>query len=422
MSLIKTTRLSSGIGVITEEMPDVESCSIGIWVKTGSRNENIKVNGISHFIEHLLFKGTKKRSALDISRTIESVGGVLNAFTGREYTCFYAKVLNNDLQLAVDLLSDMFLHSKFDSKEMEKEKMVVLQEIKMVEDTPDDLVHDLFAERFWADDPLGRPILGTAASLKGMSRNDILDYYGEHYMRSSSVLITAAGGLKHGKVLKTISAAFSRLKKTAAFTIPPAPPAVPGAKLYMKDSEQTHLCIGVPVAAQSHPDRYKLYLLNTILGGGMSSRLFQEIREKRGLAYSVYSYLSLCMDAGSFITYAGTSAESFKKVIEIILKEYDKAGKDITASELKNAKEQLKGGMLLGLETSDSRMSKLARDEMNFGRCIPVKEIVGGIDSVTLAETRRSARDYLAPEKITLVSIGKMKEGQLPGFLRKNLS
>lgn len=418
MSRIRKTILKSGVTVLTEEMPEVESSTIGIWVNTGSRRESREVNGISHFIEHLLFKGTERRTALDISREIESVGGILNAFTSREYTCFFAKVLNKDLPLATDLLSDIFMNSKFDAAEMEKEKLVVLQEIKMVEDTPDDLIHDLFAERFWADHPLGWSILGSAKTIKEMKREHITAYFKEQY-RTGNFFITAAGGLKHDKVAKMLDPIFAGLKKGAGKKALKKPASKPGVKLIKKNLEQVHLCLGVPVPPQPHPDRYKVYLLNTILGGGMSSRLFQEIREKRGLAYSVYTYLNLCMDAGSLIAYAGTSSSTFGEVLELMLKEYSKVSKDVTKEELKNAKEQLKGGMLLGLETSENRMTKLARDEIFFGKVMPVKDIVKGIDSVTEKEIKAAAKKFLSPERLTLVAIGNVKGSALPGSLKR---
>jgi predicted Zn-dependent peptidase len=419
MARIQKTALGSGVSVITEEMPDVESSTIGIWVNTGSRNETSSLSGVSHFIEHLLFKGTEKRTALDISKEIESVGGVLNAFTSREYTCFYAKVLNKDLPLAIDLLSDIFMNSKFDKKEIEREKLVVLQEIKMVEDTPDDLIHDLFAERFWKGHPLGWSTLGSAPTIKSMTRDDIIGYLGEHY-HTGNVFITAAGGLSHDKVKRLLNRTFGRLKKTGTRMKVASPVHFPGTKLHKKKLEQVHLCLGLPTRSQSDPERYKVYLLNTILGSGMSSRLFQEIREKRGLAYSVFSYLNLCMDTGSLVTYAGTSTESFTEVVSLILKEYVKIRKGVSAEELRNAKEQLKGGMLLGLEASDSRMSKLARDEIYFGRVVPVKEIIREIDRVTTRGLKSAARRIFDPAKLTLVAIGDVGTKGLPAILKKN--
>lgn len=417
MSRIRKTTLKSGIKVITEEMPDSESSSIGVWVRTGSRNETRRISGISHFIEHMLFKGTKKRTALDISREIESVGGVLNAFTSREYTAFYAKVLNKDLPKAIDLLSDIFLNSLFDQKEIEREKMVVLQEIKLVEDTPDDIIHDIFAERFWKGNPLGWPILGSKKTVGSFRRRDVLGYFGDHY-RPGASFITVAGGASHKKIVELLAPSFGNAGggKISARVKPPA--ASHGAHLIRKDLEQVHFCIGVPTPPQSHPDRYKVYLLNTILGGGMSSRLFQEIREKRGLAYSVYSYLNLCKDAGSLVVYAGTSRESFSEAASLVLEEFAKLRKGVGAGELKNAKSQLEGSMLLGLEASDNRMSKLARDEIYFGEVVPVKDIIRGIERVTVKEMTALALRVLDPGKVALTAIGKVSQKDLPTVLK----
>jgi predicted Zn-dependent peptidase len=421
MSKIQKTSLydSNGVNCITEEMPDVESSSIGIWITTGSRHEAGRVSGISHFIEHLLFKGTSRRTSLQISREIESVGGVLNAFTSREYTCLYAKVLNKDIEIAVDLLSDIFMNSRFDPSEIEKERLVVLQEIKMVEDTPDDLIHDMFAEGFWKGSALGRPTLGTARSVQAIDRAVIMDYFKGNYC-SNRVFITAAGGLRHNTVLRLLRKRFKGFRRVCAKrgNVLPRPHA--GLRLVPKDLEQVHLCLGVPAPPQPNPERFKVYLLNTILGGGMSSRLFQEIREKRGLAYSVYSYLNLWKDAGSLVVYAGTSADAFQKVTGLTLKEMSSiASKGVGAKELKCAKEQLKGGMLLGLETSDSRMTKLARDEIYFGRDIPVREIVKGIDSVTLNDVKQMAGAMFKPSGIMLAAMGKVSQDALPGQLRQ---
>jgi len=414
MSIVRKSTLRCGIKVITEEVPDVESSTIGIWVRTGARNEDPRVNGVSHFIEHLLFKGTPSRTALDISREIESVGGVLNAFTGRETTCFYAKVLIKDLPRAVDLLSDMVLHSNFDPVEVNKEREVILHEIKMVDDTPDDLIHDLFAERFWQGHAMGRPVLGTRETIKGLGHDDIIDYYKDRYT-SANIFICAAGGLKHDRVVSLLEAAFSGMARTRGRAALERPSPVKGAELVTKKTlAQVHLCLGVPVPGQSDPDRFKVYLMNTMLGGGMSSRLFQEIREKRGLAYSVFSYLSLCSDAGSLTVYAGTSRESFAEVVRLVFREFARMRRGVDEVELGHAREQLKGGMLLGLETSDNRMTKLARDEIYFGRPITVKSIVREIDRVTAADIQTLAKGVLQSRRSTLVALGRVSPEGLP--------
>ncbi|MBI5328405.1 MAG: insulinase family protein [Deltaproteobacteria bacterium] len=415
MSKIYKTQLKNGLKIITEEMPDIQSASIGIWVNIGSKHESTVKNGISHFIEHLLFKGTEKRTALDIAREIESVGGMLNAFTGRENTCFYAKVLSKDIPLAVDLLSDIFMNSKFDKKELEKERLVVLQEIKMVEDTPDDLIHDIFAMTLWKGHPLGMPVLGTLQTINSIKRDDIVSYFKQSYL-PHAVIITAAGNIEHKRLLKLLKP----FEKMLDYDLKPpikylkSPISHSGTALEQRNLEQVHLCLGVPSPNQAHSDRYKVYLLNTLLGGGMSSRLFQEIREKRGLAYSVYSYLNLCSDVGSLVVYAGTAPDTFCKVVELILKELNVfIKKEVPKAELQSAKEQLKGGMLLGLETSESRMTKLARDEIYFKRTVTVKEIVNGIDKVTAKDIMKLANEVFNPEKITIAAIGKVKEKDL---------
>ncbi len=419
MSRIRQTILKNGIKVVTEELPDVESSSIGVWVATGSRKETRRVNGITHFIEHLLFKGTKRRTALDIAKEIESVGGVLNAFTSREYTCFYAKVINKDLPRAVDLLSDIFMNSLFDPAEIDKERMVVLQEIKMIQDTPDDLIHDIFAESFWKDHPLGRPVVGDMQTVASLKRRDILTYFRRNY-RSNTVFVTAAGGLGHRRLVRLLDATFGTITPGISSDNTKSPVPASGVRLIHRDLEQVHLCIGVPVPPQPSKERYALYLLHTVLGGGMSSRLFQEVREKRGLAYSIYTYLSLCKDAGSLVAYAGTSEGDFTKVVDVILKEFDRLPETLTREELENAKEQMKGGMLLGLETSDSRMTKLARDVLYFGRIIPIKEIVKSIDGVKLDEVRKLAAEIFDPGRVALTAIGRVRKKGLPKEL-KNL-
>ncbi len=421
MPRIERSLLNSGIKVLSYEMPDVESSTVGVWVKTGSRTEPARLKGISHFIEHLLFKGTKKRNALDIAKEIDSVGGVLNAFTSREYTCFYSKVLNKDLPRAINLLSDILVNSVFDSGEVEMERQVVLQEISMVNDTPDDLIHDLFSERLWKGQQVGAPVLGTEKTISSISRDDVLGYYGEHY-HSGSVFIAAAGGVKHKKIAALFNKALGGIKVRTIDGGLQVPSPKSGVKVVKRKLEQSHMCLGVPVGGQSHPDRYKLYVLNAILGGGMSSRLFQEIREKRGLAYSVFSYLNLMLDAGALVVYAGTSNEDFPKAASLIMKEFSSLrNKGVGRRELRDAKEQLKGNMLLSLETSDSRMMKLARDEMYFGKPVSIREVVRGIDAVKPRDIRAVADEFLRPSRVTMVTIGGATADGLPASLKRRL-
>ena len=416
MSYIRKALLKSGIKVLSEEMPDCESATVGVWVKNGSRDERPHECGISHFIEHLLFKGTRKRKAFDIARDIESVGGVLNAFTSREYTCFYAKVLNKDIPLAIDILSDIFLNSVFDAAELEKERMVVMQEIKMVDDTPDELIHDLFASRLWKGHPLGSPVLGNEKTVGTFTRDDVVNYFGRHY-HPGNVFITIAGGIKGRSVVKLLEKAMEGAKGEKFARAFSRPEPINGVSLVKRDLEQIHFCLGVPTPGQAGKDRYRLYLLNTILGGGMSSRLFQEIREKRGLAYTVYSYLNLMMDVGCLVVYAGTSRKDFKTVVNLAIKECGRLSEDIPKDELKAAKEQLKGGMLLSLEASDARMTRLARDEIYFGRVVPLKEIISDIDRVRACEVVEIAQGVLKAKNFTMVAMGMVSEKDLPSRL-----
>ncbi|MCK4846960.1 MAG: insulinase family protein, partial [Deltaproteobacteria bacterium] len=358
---------------------------------------------------------------------IESVGGVLNAFTGKEYTCFYAKVLNKDIPLAVDVLTDMFLNSAFKASEIEREKLVVCQEIKMVDDTPDDVVHDLFMKGMWgAKGELGTPILGTSKTVSAFTSDAISGYMGRRY-QGSNVLITAAGGIKHDKILKLFDKAMKSVAKGDTLSEKPTQRRKPSVmqesfssvNLIKRDLEQVHMCLGVPAVEQADKDRYKLYLLNTILGSGMSSRLFQEVREKRGLAYSVYSYLNLMRGAGALTVYAGTVKKDFKRVIALVTKELRRMGKDITPKTLKCAKDQLKGGILLGLETSDSRMNKLARDEIYFGKSLSIKEIVSNIDAVTPVQIKNMAKRLFVPSRMTLAAVGRVTKRDLPEWLKR---
>ncbi len=413
MSHIETSTLKNGIKLVTEEMPDIGSVTIGVWVQVGSRNESMYENGISHFIEHLLFKGTERRTALDIAREIESVGGVLNAFTGKEYTCYYARVLAKDTPLSVDLLSDIFINSTFDKNEMEKEREVILQEIKMVEDTPDDIIHDIFSKTIWKDHPLGRPVLGDYATVSSIKREDILSYFGRYYS-PQTILITAAGKLRHGELLRLLDRSFGTIKsRFGSYNLDPPNP-FPRICLEKRNLEQVHLCIGVPALPQVHHDRYRLYLLNSMLGGGMSSRLFQEIREKRGLAYSIYSYLNLRRDVGTLVVYAGTSEGSFSTVVSLILKEFNKIADGIDKSELSMAKEQLMGNIILNMESSENRMTKLARDMIYYGRVIPLDETVSHIKAVKTKEIKRLAETTLDTSATSLAAVGRVKKKGLP--------
>jgi len=415
----KKTVLQDGIKVITEEIPYLNSVSIGVWVITGSRDEQPLENGISHFIEHLLFKGTEKRSAYQIAKEIDSVGGSLNAFTGREYTCFYAKVIDKNLPLAIDLLSDIFLHPLFDPKDVEKERMVILQEIKMVEDTPDDYVHDLFNRVCWGDHPLGYPILGSAERVQSFSRDQIHRYFKENY-QPNRIVVCAAGSLNHQEVVDRIGETFGRIPRAEGSRKRVTPQPNSTTNISKRDLEQVHFCLGTRGLQYNHSLRFASYILNTVLGGGMSSRLFQEIRENRGLAYSVYSYLPTYADAGLMVVYAGTGEDTFQEVINLTLKEFKSLKSEpFRNGELETTKEQLKGNLLLGLESSDNMMTRLAKNEIYFESYLPVDQVLKGIDRVKEEEIRHLASELFDERFFCLTVLGSLNGKDLEQDLLK---
>ncbi|MBT0665788.1 insulinase family protein [Geobacter pelophilus] len=405
--MVNKSILDNGIRVVTEKIPSVHSVSIGIWVTSGSRHESVEKNGVTHFIEHLMFKGTPTRSALDIAREIDAVGGVLNAFTGREYVCYYAKVLSTHLTMAVNLLADIFLNSKFDSEEIEKERKVILQEINMLEDTPDDFIHDLYCQNFWKEHPLGRPIVGTEESVESLTRDFLLDHKSDTYC-ADNIIIAAAGNVDHEDLIRLVSVLFKNLVpgKPVAETLHPLHGN--GVLHFEKELEQLHLCLGTKALPQNHARRYESYILNAVLGGSMSSRLFQEVREKQGLAYSIYSYVASHSDSGSLVVYAGTSQERMDEVVEIILREMHRLKVDpLTRDELSAAKEQLKGNILLSLESSDNRMSKLAKNEVYFGKYQSLKDIMNSFDQVTAETVQELSCELFSASSLNLVLLGK---------------
>jgi predicted Zn-dependent peptidase len=406
--MINKTILDSGIRVITEQIPHAHSVSIGIWVANGSRHEQPLLNGVAHFVEHLMFKGTSRRSALDIAREIDSVGGVLNAFTSREYVCYYAKVLDKFLPRAVDLLTDIFLNSRFDQDEIEKERKVILQEIGMLEDNPDDYIHDLFHQNFWSGHPLGMSILGSEESVNGLTRAAILDYKNDMY-RAEDIIIAAAGNVEHKQLLKLLDGLFARIAEGNGRRESPQPTYAKKVDLIDKDLEQVHICLGNKGLAQNHPQRFAAFILNTILGGSMSSRLFQEVREKLGLVYSIYSYMASHSDAGSMVIYAGTSHERCLDVLEITLRELGRLkAEKVMQVELDSAREQLKGNLLLSLESSDNRMSKLAKNEIYFGCYQPLAAIMNGFDQVTIDTLLQLSQELMNDANFTLEMLGKL--------------
>lgn len=412
--MLEKSTLDNGIRVVTERMPGLHSVSVGFWVQNGSRHEDASLNGISHFIEHMLFKGTTSRSSLQIAKEIDSVGGVLNAFTDREFSCYYAKVLGDKLPQAISLLSDLVLNSTFDKKEVEKERRVILQEISMVEDTPDDQVHDLFSESIWHSHPLGRPVLGKVGTVGRITREDLLGMLQSRYL-GHNILIVAAGNLQHQYIVDRIEQAFSAVAAGTPDTLCTLPDYRPGVRVMAKDLEQTHFCLGCKALPQNHDDRFVLHLLNCILGGSMSSRLFQEVREERGLAYSIYSYLSAHSDAGSLIVYGGTRPDKLTETIRLVLEQFSLLKKGyIGSEELHMAREQMKGTLLLSLESSDNRMTRLARNEIFLGRQPDIDEIIAEIDRVTVESLQRVAAQLLADDSLNLQVIGPTNPSQVP--------
>jgi len=398
--------LPNGIRIVTEEISSVHSASIGIWVKTGSRYENDQNHGISHFVEHMLFKGTTNRSAKKIAEELEAIGGSLNAFTAKEYTCYYAKVLAENLNIAIDVLADMYFNSLFEPKEMDKEKNVIIEEIKMYEDSPDELVHDLFANAIWPNHPLGRPIIGTIDSIKKMQCSDLLAYCRDRYTANNTV-VAIAGNIDHKNVIDQVSGHFCNItaRSNGIESVPPVSEAT--VLMEQKDLEQLQICLGGPGLAQDDDDIYVLNVLNNILGGGLSSRLFQEIREERGLAYSVYSYQTSYRDSGLFAIYAGTSSDNLESVLRLIVKELlELASKGTNEEELKRAKQQLKGNLLLSLENVNNRMMRLGKTEICFDRVISIEEILKKIAEVDMDAIKFLAERLFIIDNLTFTSIG----------------
>jgi predicted Zn-dependent peptidase len=398
--------LPSGMRLVTESISHVRSVTVGVWVTRGSRHESDAESGVAHFVEHMLFKGTTSRSAREIAQTIDSIGGQLDAFTAKEYAGYYIKVLDEHLPVAIDLLSDMLLRPALAPDDVIKEQQVILEEIKMVEDAPDDLVHELFAQQFWSKHPLGRPILGTPETVTSFDSNRLRQFFSRSYV-APHLIIAAAGNLDHQALKGLIERGFADLPGGQRATVS-APPAVTrGVTLRTKDIEQTHLCVGTPAYPQAHQDRHAMYVLNTILGGSMSSRLFQHIREERGLAYAVFSNLTTYCDAGMVTVYAGCASEKVGEVIDLTLQELrELRDTPVTADELTRAKDHLKGSLMLSLENTSSRMSQLARHEIYFGRSFTLDEILASIERVSADDVRRVAGDLFQDANLVATVVG----------------
>jgi len=377
--------LDNGLIIVTETIPHIHSVSIGVWIRSGSRQETKENNGIAHFLEHIMFKGTKKRSAREIARSLESLGGYLNAFTSKEQTCYYAEVLDSQLPRAVDILSDMLGNSLFAPKEIEKEREVILDEIDSVEDTPDDLVQDIFVEKLYPGNSLGYPILGTKVNIKNITREQLLSFYHRHYI-TENIVISAAGNLEHEKLVSLCERKFHLPHSGSPDPAVPTSETGEGDFLYRRQINQTHICLGTTALPYNHTFKYELLLLNTLLGVGMGSRLFQNIREKYGVAYSIYSYVDFFRDNGLLAIYLGTEKNKKDQALQLVEKEIRQLRtKKISQTELNRVKTQLKGSLVLGLENSSKRMSRLAKMEIYLQKYHDVERVMKDIDKVTTA-------------------------------------
>ena len=404
---IKRHALSNGLVVVTETMRHVRSVSVGVWVRNGSRRESTEENGLAHFMEHMVFKGTERRSAESIAREMDSVGGMLDAFTSKEQICFNAKVLDDHLPIAFDIISDLCLRPLFDSDDVAKERQVVLEEIKMDLDNPESLLHEIFTRGFWPEHPLGRPILGTPDTVRQFSREALQTRF-RQWFAPNHLLVTAAGNVPHERVLELVEKEFGPL--TCQDGLEQHAPPTTGAPLHVerkKDLEQVHLCLGVPSLPIAHERRFGVAVLNNLLGGGMSSRLFQNIREKRGLAYAVFSEITPYSDAGMFSVYAGTAKETIGEVLDLTLAEFRSMKESpVSEEELLRAKNHLKGSLMLSLESTSSRMSNLARQELYFGRFYSLDELLASIEAVTREELQALAQEFFRPEQISATVLG----------------
>lgn len=408
-SILRKTTLDNGIRIITEELPYLQSVAMGIWVRSGSRIETPAVNGICHFIEHMVFKGTDRRSTVTIAKEIDSVGGALNAFTGKELTAFYCRVLDEHMELASDLLSDIFLNSTFPEEEIEREKQVVLQEIAQLEDSPEDLVHEILGIRFWKDDPLGQPILGTIPNVNGLDRNTLLNFKRAYYTGEDTI-IAAAGKLDHDHLVSIFEKGLKNLPSGPGHVWQKAGKTHSESHVVESDLEQVHVCLAVEGPSKVDKRRHASYILNTILGGGWSSRLSQEIREKRGLAYTVYSFMSSFSDTGMFGIHAGCDPARLEEMLDVMGNETFTLAETMTEEEIRTAKNQLRGNLILAMENADSRMNRLAKDEYYFGRHVPVEEILDELEAVTPQELKETAEEMLNQGRFSIIALGPIPQ------------
>src|SRR5450631_1955170 len=409
---IRKTVLPNGLTILSERMEHVRSVSMGVWIKAGSRHEAAEVNGISHFLEHMVFKGTRSRTAQGIAREVDAIGGNLDAFTGKESICLNIKVLDEHVPLALDVLSDMVMNPTFANDDILRERGVILEEIKMDEDNPDYLISEIFTQSFWKDHPLGKPILGTRETVKSFEQLTLFGYYGERF-HGGNIIVSAAGNLDHDRFVELVTKAFEHMKplKNGHNGFHSAAPKIVSRIILRnkKALEQVQLCIGVPAHPIAHEKRHAGYILNTLLGGGMSSRLFQNIRERQGLAYSIYSDLNPYRDTGCLAVYAGTSLASASKVVQSVVKEFRSLKAErVPEEELKRSKAQLKGSLMLSLESSTARMSNLARQEMYFDRFYDLDELIEKIEAVTAEDLTGLANEFFKTDSVAVTVLGNL--------------
>ncbi|MBI5050324.1 MAG: insulinase family protein [Nitrospirae bacterium] len=407
--MYKKIILDNGIPVVTEIAKDTQSVCIGIWVNIGARYEVPEKNGISHFFEHMVFKGTNKRTAKDIAVGIDSIGGELNAFTSRESTTFYVKVLDEYIEKALELLTDIFLNSTFPEEDIEKEKGIITEEIKMVEDTPDDHIHDLFSRNVWGENGLGQTILGRRETIKTFTRGDLLAHIKKYY-GTKNIIISCAGNFKEKHLIDSLNSGLGRLKRESNLKAETAPKFRCKLNTIHKKLLETHICAGVEGLPIGSDERYSMHLINTILGAGISSRLFQEIREKRGLAYSIFSFNIAYYDTGAWAVYAGTDKSHAKEVVNLIIDEMRSLSETITADELQRAKNQLKGNLILSLESTSSKMTNIAKQEIYYGKYYSPQEIISAVESVTLEDVKSLSKRLTANNPFALTIYGPVKE------------
>ena len=405
---VNKTVLNNSIRIVSKKMPHVHSVSMGVWVNAGARDESSSESGLCHFIEHMIFKGTKKRTAFQIAKEFDAIGGQTNAFTSAENTCYHAKVIDTRLETMVDILSDIFLNSVFHEKEVENERAVILQEIAMVEDSADEYIHVLSGRNFWGDNSLGRSVLGTRENVAGFNSHTLKEFFQKFY-QPERIVISVAGNLEHNLLVDLIGPVFESIRPGNTFPERTTPKGNSRVNLHQRKLEQVHICLGTKGLSITDPRRYAFSLMNTILGGNMSSRLFQEIREKRGLAYSVYSFISSYVDTGVFGAYAGVNSENAYKTTQLILKEIAKLKHlRVEPNELQDAKEHTKGGLMLASESNDNQMVRLAQNEIHFGRFIPLEEIANNIDSVTQDDILDLAESLFQKTGFALTILGPL--------------